>query len=90
MAGGTLFSLDKAAPEDKGILWYLRERGEVADLDRRVRLRARRHREEAAHLSRSLYEMHTDSQPQPVRANPAGYSAFTYSDAQNPLNTATS
>jgi hypothetical protein len=40
--------VDQAAPEDQAILWHLGERREDADLDRRVGLRAGRHRQAAA------------------------------------------
>ena len=40
--------MDKATPADQAVLWHIRERGEDADLDRRIGLRAGRHRQEAA------------------------------------------
>ena len=44
--------MDQAASPDQGILWNLGERGEDADMDRRVGLRARRHHPEATEAGR--------------------------------------
>ena len=51
--------MDQAAPAHQGVLRHNRERSEGANLDRRVRLRPRRHRQETPELncSASLYEM---------------------------------
>jgi len=40
--------MDQAAPPDQAILWHVGERRKDADLDRRVGLRANRHRQAAA------------------------------------------
>jgi hypothetical protein len=72
-------SLDQAASEDKVVLRDLRERCEVADLDHRVGLRARRHRQEAACSVAQPLRNPTDSQPQPVRENPNGCSTYAHS-----------
>jgi hypothetical protein len=44
--------VDQAASPDQGILWNLGERGEDADMDRGVGLRAGRHHPEAAQAER--------------------------------------
>ena len=49
--------VDQTAPANQGILRHNRERGEDANLDRRVRLRPRRHRQKRLNCSASLYEM---------------------------------
>ena len=53
---------------------------QVANLDRRVGLRARRHRQEAPQPISQPVRNATDFEPQPVRENPARYSASAYSD----------
>src|SRR5208283_3081359 len=68
-----------AAPADQVILWHLRERGEIADLDRRLGLRARRDRQEAARPLAQPLRNPTDSESQPVRENPAGCSTYAHS-----------
>ena len=65
----------------KGILRNLGKRSQVADLDRRVGLRARRHHQKAPEPLAQPVRNATDFKPQPVRENPAGYSAFAYSGA---------
>jgi len=40
MAGGTLYQVDQAASADQTFLRYLRERGECADMYRRLGIRA--------------------------------------------------
>ena len=46
LAGGTVFQMDQAAPEDQDVLRLLGERREDATLDRRVRLLPPRHHPE--------------------------------------------
>jgi len=53
---------------------------QVANLDRRVGLRARRHHQEATQPISQPVRNATDFEPQPVRENPARYSASAYSD----------
>ena len=48
LAGGAVLQVDQAASADQAVLRHLGERREDADLDRRVGLRAGRHRQEAA------------------------------------------
>jgi hypothetical protein len=48
LAGGAIFQMDQAAPADQAVLRDLGERGEDADMDRRVGLRAGRDHQEAA------------------------------------------
>jgi hypothetical protein len=45
LAGRALLQMDKATPTDQAVLWDIRERGEDTDLDRRIGLRAGRHRQ---------------------------------------------
>jgi Transposase DDE domain len=56
-------------------------RSQVADLDRRLGLRARRHHQKAPAPDSEPVRNATDLEPQPVRENPAGNSTFAYSDA---------
>jgi hypothetical protein len=52
LAGRALLQVDQAAPSNQGILRHLGERGEGANLDRRVSLCAGRHHPEAAQAGR--------------------------------------
>ena len=57
LAGGTLLQVDQAASSDQAVLRHVGERGEDADLDCRLGLRPRRHRQEASRPGRSLYTL---------------------------------
>ena len=57
LAGGTLLQVDQAASSDQAVLRHVGERGEDADLDCRLGLRPRRHRQEAPRPGRSLYTL---------------------------------
>ena len=76
-----LVSLDQAAPTDQVFLRYLGECGEVPDLDRRVGLRARCHRQEAAQPVAQPLRNPTDSELEPVRENPTEYSTYARASA---------
>ena len=52
LARRTVFQMDQTAPANQSVLRYNRERSEDANLDRRVGLRPRRHRQEAPRLFR--------------------------------------
>ena len=47
MAGRAVLQVDQAASADQAVLRDIRKRGENPDLDRRLGLRPRRHRQEA-------------------------------------------
>ena len=53
--------MDQAAPADQAVLWDLRERGEDANMDRRVGLRAGGHHQEAARAGRLT--LHINASP---------------------------
>ena len=72
LAGRTVLQVDQAASAHQGVLRHLGERGEDADLDRRLRLRARRHHSQAPATVRQPLRNSTDPEPHHVRANPAG------------------
>ena len=57
LAGGTLLQVDQAASSDQAVLRHVGERGEDADLDCRLGLRPRRHRQEGLDLDASLYTL---------------------------------
>ena len=57
MAGRAGLQVDQAAPSDQAVVRHDRERGEDADLDRRLDLRARRIVRERLKIQASLYEM---------------------------------
>jgi hypothetical protein len=48
VAGLTVLQMDQTTSTDQGVLWYLGQRREDADLDRRDRLPARGDREETS------------------------------------------
>ena len=65
MAGGTILQVDQAAPAHQVVLWHIRERGQDANLDRRLDLRARRyHQKTTQHQAQSLFNP-TDFEPDP-------------------------
>ena len=65
--------LDQNAFAREGILRNLGKRSEVANLDRRVSLRAGRHHQKASQPHSQPVRDATDFEPQSVRENPAGY-----------------
>src|ERR1019366_8146430 len=75
-----LFISNNTALPALSICALYKARWQVADLDRRVGLRARRHHQEAPKPVSQPVRNATDFEPQPVRENLAGYSAFAYSD----------
>src|SRR6266540_3104846 len=74
--------MDQATLAHQGVLRNFRERGEDPDLDRSVRLRARRHRQEAIRAQGFSVRTPTDSEPHALRtrANRSG----TYLHHQRP------
>ena len=69
LAGGTVLSVDQAAPAHQGFLWHQRECREDADLDRGVGLCAGRHRSQAAGPGVESLPNPTDSERDPFREN---------------------
>ena len=61
--------MDQAAPADQAVLRHVGKCGEDADLDRRLRLRPRRHRQEAPRLGRFALHIATDFFGHPLREN---------------------
>ena len=76
VAGRTVLQVDHAASADQAVLRHVRECGQVANLDRRVGLRPRRHHHKAPQPSGCALHIATDSFGHPVRENarPAGFS----------------
>ena len=69
VASGIVFQMDQATPADQVLFRHLGERCEDPNLDRRRRVRARRHRQEATrHPSRSLH-FFAGFEPHLVREN---------------------
>ena len=91
-AGGVVFQMDQAASSYPTFLWHIRECGEVANLDRRFGLCARRHHQEAHQPGRCALYFATDSVGHSVRENahPAGFAGHQQStentDSSNQLN----
>ena len=69
LAGGTLLQVDQAASSDQAVLRHVGERGEDADLDCRLGLRPRRHRQEAPRPGRLALHFVTDPLGDPLREN---------------------
>ena len=63
------FKLDQAASSDQAVLRHVGERGEDADLDCRLGLRPRRHRQEAPRPGRLALHFVTDPLGDPLREN---------------------
>ena len=69
LAGGTLLQVDQAASSDQAVLRHVGERGEDADLDCRLGLRPRRHRQEVPRPGRLALHFVTDPLGDPLREN---------------------
>ena len=69
LAGRTVLQMDQAASADQGVLRHLRERGQVANLDRGLGLRPGRHRQKAAPTPCQPLRNPTDLEPDHVRTN---------------------
>lgn len=68
-ASGTVLQMDQTASPDQVVLWHQRERGEDPNLDRGVRLRAGRHRPQAARPRTESLPDSTDFQRDAFREN---------------------
>ncbi len=71
LAGGVVLQMDQAASAHQALSWHQRERGEDANLVRRVHLRADRHRQERASPQCLALHLSTDLVGLGVRENPA-------------------
>ena len=69
LAGGALLQVDQAASSHQTVLRHLGERGEDADLDRRLGLRSRRHHQEASRPGRLALHFATDPLGHAFREN---------------------
>jgi exodeoxyribonuclease VII large subunit len=69
LAGRTVLQVDQAASSDQTFLRYVGECGQVANLDRRVGLCPRRHRQEAPQSRRLALHFATDFVGHPFREN---------------------
>jgi hypothetical protein len=69
LAGGTLLQMDQAASSHQAVLRHLGKRGQDADLDRRLGLRPRRHRQEASRPGRLALHFAPDPLGHPFREN---------------------
>ena len=83
LAGRTVLQVDQAASSDQSLLRYLGERGQIADLDRGVGLRPRRHRQEASPALRQPLRNPTDPEPDHVRTNAVGSTTCTSRDRRH-------
>ncbi len=70
LAGRTVLQVDQAASAYQGVLRHLGERREDANLDRRLGLRARGHRQKAPQAGRLALHFATDIFTHPLRENP--------------------
>ena len=62
--------MDQAASADQGVLRHVRKRRQIANLGRRIGLRAGRDRQETPRAAREPLRNPTDFEPNPVRKNP--------------------
>ena len=69
LAGGVVLKMGETASSYPTFLWHIRECGEVANLDRRFGLCARRHHQEATQPRRLALHFDTDSVGHSVREN---------------------
>jgi len=69
LASRVVLQVDQAAPAHQGFLRNLRERRQNPNLDSRLRLRARGHREEAARARPEPLHHPTDFERRPIREN---------------------
>ena len=69
LASGALLQVDQAPSSDQAVLRYVGKRGENADLDCRLGLRPRRHRQEAPRSGYLALHFATDSLGSPLREN---------------------
>ena len=76
LASGALLQVDQATSSDQAVLRNLGKRGEDADLDRRLGLRPRRHRQEAPRLGRLALHFATDPLADPLRENASTSSTY--------------
>ena len=67
LAGRTVLQMDQTASANQTLLWDIRKCGEDPNLDRRLGLRARRYRQEAARPGRLALHIATDPLGHPVR-----------------------
>src|SRR5207247_6088245 len=70
MADRAVLQVDQTTPSHQGFLRHLGERGQDADLDSRIDLRARCHRQEALQAPGIPVRTSTDSELDAVRARP--------------------
>ena len=71
LAGGTLLQMDQAASAHQGVLRHIRKCRQIANLGRRIGLRAGRDRQETPRAAREPLRNPTDFEPHPVRKNPS-------------------
>src|SRR5207249_5756457 len=67
MAGRTVLQVDQTTSAHQALFWYIRERSQNPNLDRGVRLRARRHHQKTPQPQRFAAHASTDSVRHPLR-----------------------
>ena len=71
VAGRVVLQMDQAAPADQGLPWYIRERGQGANLVGGLRPCAGRHRQKSPRRQSQPLRNATDFEPHSFRENPA-------------------
>jgi len=77
LAGEVILSMDQAASTHQVLLWNLRKRRQIANLDRRVGLCPRRHRPQTSRSVAQPLRNATDFELDPVRKNRIEYGVFS-------------
>src|SRR5665811_2347657 len=80
LAGRTVLQMDQAAPSDQTVLRHVGQRGEDANLDRRIGLRPHCHRQEAPRLGSLPLHFAPDFLGHPLRENADAPSTFRNQD----------
>ena len=78
MAGGTVFQMDQAAPQNQGFLWHHRECCQNPDLDRHLGLCLGRHRQEDLESAPKSLHNFTDPKRHPFRKRTHLSGTFKY------------
>jgi len=70
LAGGTVFQVDQATPQDQGFLWYFQECGEDSDMDSYISLCTCCYRQKDATFRYKSLHNFTDFECDCIRENP--------------------
>ncbi len=89
LASRTILQMDQATSADQAVFWHLRERSEVANMDRGVRLCTRSHRQKTTRTGGFTLHFATDIFVDTVRENTVRTSGYGYRIQNRTENSAT-